>query len=87
MIRRSNGGARVREFRPGLEQCLWLLERILAWILVLANMISNLMKDSLDRAEAYVFSPLFFFSFHLLIILFQVGRPSTGQLVFNAKHK
>ena len=57
-------------------------QRILALATESLDMMRNVtgvMKDSLDRAEAYVFFPLTFFSFFSFIILFQMGRPSTDS--------
>ena len=86
MSRRSNGGDVGARFPAGTA--LVAPQRILAWILVLAsmvlsfNMTSNVMKDSLDRAEAHVFSLIFCFSINDHFIL--DWSAVHGQLVFNA---
>ena len=64
-------------------------QRILALATESLDMMRNVtgvMKDSLDRAEAFVslFFPLIFFS---LIFLFPDGSAVYVRLVFNARHK
>ena len=81
----GGGGGEVGESgengRVPAGTALVAAQRILALATESLDMMRNVtgvMKDSLDRAEAYVLLPAIFF-FLLLIFLFQMGRPSTNS--------
>ena len=85
----GGGGGEVGESgengRVPAGTALVAAQRILALATESLDMMRNVtgvMKDSLDRAEAYVPSPFYHFFSHLffiLIFLFQMGRPSTNS--------
>ena len=79
---RRVGGGDVGE-GGGNARVLVAAHRILALATESLNMIRNVtgvMKDSSDLNEAYAFFPLHIcFSFYSMIILFQMGRPSTDS--------
>ena len=91
--RRGGGGGDVGDggenARVPAGTALVAAQRILALATESLDMMRNVtgvMKDSLDRAEAFVFFFLQHLFFHLLIILYPDGLAVYGQLVFNATH-
>ena len=85
----GDGGESGENVRVPVGTALVAAQRILALATESLDMMRNVtgvMKDSLDRAEAYFFFPTFFF-FLFIYHFIPDGSAVYEQLVFNATHK